>query len=120
VRHDRSVTDLSDGVAALSYRILHLEDICRALPLSRAAADAEAISKRMVEEAAATNADAALRAKNILVRGLPYTLENPIKIANSLLTPAMLVFPHLKVESASWFFRRNLSFSNENNNVYFS
>jgi hypothetical protein len=108
-RHGRSATDLSDGVAALNCRILHLEEICKALPLSRAATEAEAISKHMVEKAAAANADAASRARNILVRGLPYTLDNPTQTARNLLAPALLVFPQLEVKSASWFFRRNPS-----------
>jgi hypothetical protein len=106
-RNGRSVTDMSDGIAALTYRILRLEELCSTLPLARASKEAEKMSQHMIEEAASANADAAARAKNILVRGLQFSLNDPVQTATTLLSPVLAVFPHIKVATASWFFRKD-------------
>jgi hypothetical protein len=105
-RHSRSVADLTDGVASLAQRLLAMEDVCNALPLSRAATEADKLSKRMIEAAAESKADAILRSKRVLVCGLLFSLDDPVDTAKALILPIFHLHPHIKVSSASWFFRK--------------
>jgi hypothetical protein len=106
-RHNRSVTDLTDGVANLAQRLLKMEEVCNALPLSRAATEADKLSKHMVEAAAEAMAESMTRAKRILIRGLPYSAYDPVGTAQAVIVPILPIHPYVRVTSASWFFRKN-------------
>jgi hypothetical protein len=106
-RHGKSIADLADGVASLTYRIYKMEDLCNALPLSHAATKADELTSNMIETAAAARADASARAKNIMVRGLPYSPGDAVSIANALIAPILPFFSNIIVTSANWFFRKD-------------
>ena len=102
-----AISSLSDGMASLTSRIEELESSIRTSPLHQSAAETLQLSQKAIESAAASQADLAKRAKNILIRGIPFSSENPVETARRILSPLSRVHPHLRVISASWFFRRD-------------
>ena len=102
-----AISSLADGMASLTSRIVELESSIRTSPLHQSATKALQLSQNAIESAAASQADLAKRAKNILIRGIPFSSQNPMETAERILSPLSRVHPHLKVTSASWFFRRD-------------
>lgn len=101
------INNLEDGIASLTNRALRIEDLCLSQPLSQATAKADHLSKSLIETAAQKTADAAARARNVLVRGLSYSTGDPVTTANNLIAPLWAIHPHIRVTSAAWFFRKN-------------
>ena len=102
---------LTDGIASLNARVSELDSSIRKSPMSQAGTKVLQLSRHEIENAAAAQADADIRAKRLLIRGLPFTQENTIDVASRILAPLSVIHPHLKITSASWFFRRDPSVS---------
>ena len=92
---------LAGGITSLNARVSELDSSIRKSPLSQAGAKVLQLSRHEIENAAAAQADADTRAKKLLLRGLPFTHENPIDIASRILSPLSAIHPQLKITSAS-------------------
>ena len=103
----RALSDLADGIASLTSRIENLESSIRKSPLHEAGTTVHRLSQKAIEDVAVAQTDAATRSKRILIRGLKFSNENPVISAKRILEPLSSVHPHLKITSASWFFRRD-------------
>ena len=82
-----AISSLSDGLASLTSRIEELESSIRTSPLHQSAAKTLQLSQNVIENAAAAQADSTKRAKNLLIRGIPFSSENPVEIAKRILSP---------------------------------
>jgi hypothetical protein len=101
-----SVTDLTDGIASLTQRMASIEHVFESLPVVRAADDVNKLTSHIIEAAASSQADSVKRAKNLIVRGLPFTHNDCEDTANQLLAYLLPTHPHLRITAAAWFFRK--------------